>query len=314
MVSRTVRAYLLGLSFWLVSSIVALNLGSVKDAPFDLILEVRFPRVLLASVVGAGLSLAGAVLQVLFSNPLCEPYTLGISSGAALGAVLGLSLGLNWMIAGVAGSAFLGSVIFGGLLYLISFKSRRGSVTLLLGGVMLGFLGSSLVALWLALSDSNGIQSAIAWLFGDLSRSRLQGALFSVGTVAGLGVWIWSHGQKLDALLLGEEGAAAVGIDVPSLRRKMVLLISLLVGLCVSAGGMIGFVGLMVPHFARKWVGSLHCSLLPLCAIWGASILTTADCLSRTLVSPYELPVGVVTAILGSPCFVWIMYKRQEIQ
>jgi iron complex transport system permease protein len=162
------------------------------------------------------------------------------------------------------------------------------------------------------LADSNGLQSALVWLFGDLSQARLKGAAFSAAGVFLATLLIWGQWRSLDALLIGEEGAESVGIDVGSARRKIIFLSSILIGLCVSAGGMIGFVGLIVPHLARRWVGSLHLALIPLCAMLGAVVLTTADWMSRILLKPYELPVGVVTALIGAPVFLWIMLKNQR--
>ncbi len=312
--NKWIASLLFGLFVWGLVVFLALSFGAVHHADWDLIVHVRLPRVILASGVGMGLAVAGAALQALFANSLCEPYTLGISSGAALGAVVGTSLGLQWMFAGITGTAFAGAVLFAGILYFFSIRPGSNHIRLLLTGVMLGFFGSSLVALWVALSDSNGLQSTMIWLFGDLSRARLQGAFLSFLSLLVLVILIWRQWRELDALLLGEEGALTLGVDMISIRQKMIILTSLLVGLCVSAAGMIGFVGLVVPHFARRFVGSLHLVLIPFCAVWGAIVLTTADGLSRTLVKPYELPVGIVMALIGAPVFLIIMLKKNTIE
>ncbi len=296
-----------GLSVWF-----SLKVGAVEDAPLELILQLRLPRVLLASAVGLGLSVAGAALQALFTNPLCEPYTLGISSGAALGAVVGSALGYEATHAGLAVPAFLGALIFAGVLSLISRKANASNLSVLLAGVMLGLLGSSLVAVWMAISDAQGIQGALIWLMGSLTRARVTGAVISlVGTVL-ISSMIWSRWRDLDAFLLGEEGAMTLGVSVSSTRTRILLLSSLLVGLCVSGAGMIGFVGLMIPHFVRKFVGSLHFGLLPLSALWGATALNLADSLARSIFAPYELPVGVVTALAGAPFFLSILFKKMS--
>jgi iron complex transport system permease protein len=304
--------YVLSMATWIAVVCIALNWGAVSGAPFSLIKEIRLPRVILASAVGMGLAVAGSALQALFCNPLCDPYTLGISSGAALGAVLGISLGFQATIAGFAGTAFLGALLFAGVLYLVSLRPAGTSLALLLTGIMLGFFGNSLVALWMALTDTQGLQSALVWLFGDLSGARKTGALF-------LGVWvfflsglIWRNWRGLDAMLMGEEKAQSLGVEVPRIRQSIIGSSSILIGLCVSAAGMIGFVGLIVPHFVRRFVGSLHFHLIPLCAIWGAILLTFSDCISRILIRPYELPVGVVTALIGAPLFLVILLKKQE--
>ena len=297
---------------WVVSFLLALRWGAVNDATWEMIWLLRFPRALLASAVGMGLAVTGAALQALFANPLCEPYTLGISSGAALGAVIGVSLGIQWSIAGLAGTAFIGALVFAALLYLISHVYAERNSTLLLAGVMLGFFGNSWLTLWISLADSQGLSAALVWLFGDLSRARLSGALVvTLGVGAGT-LLIWSQWRSLDALLMGEEGALALGVHLPKIQRLLILLTSLVIGLCVSAGGIIGFVGLVIPHFVRRKVGSLHFRLIPLCAIWGATALTAADCLARSLARPYELPVGVVTAFVGSPILMALLFNRDR--
>ncbi len=306
------RVYVLALAAWMFSVVFALKLGAARDASLDLIVHLRLPRVLLASAVGMGLAVSGAALQALFSNPLCEPYTIGISSGAALGAVLGISLGLEWFFSGIAVTAFLGALVFAGVLYLISRRPGIGNLVLLLAGVMLGFFGSSLVALWMAISDGNGLQGAVFWLLGDLSRARLPGAAFSGIVAVALSFLIWTRSRPLDALLMGEEGALALGTPLGSLRRWLIVVTSFLIGVCVSTSGMIGFVGLIVPHLARRLVGSLHRDLIPFCAILGATVLTVADTAARVVIRPYELPVGVVTAILGAPLFMWVMLRRRQ--
>lgn len=306
------RNYILAFAALILTCVVALKIGAVDNLDSAFVIELRLPRILLAGAIGIGLSMAGATLQALFSNPLCEPYTLGISSGATLGAVLGISAGLQLHIAGLAGSAFLGALLFTSILYGLSRWKGSQSLTLLLAGVMLGFFGSSLVALWIALSDANGIQNALFWLMGDLSRARFQGALSLLLLILALSFFIFKNARSLDALLLGEEEALALGIDAPKLRRHLILLTSLLIGACVSGGGMIGFVGLITPHVARKLVGSLHGALFPLAALWGATSLIAADALSRFLVRPIELPVGVVTALIGVPLFLWILLQKKE--
>ena len=311
--ARIFKVYFFGILTWIILAVLSLKYGVIADADTEVIIELRLPRILLATAVGAGLSVAGAVLQALFSNPLSEPYTLGISSGAAVGAVFGTTLGLEWVVAGLAGTAFCGALVFTLLLYLVSIRPGITAVTFLLAGVMLSFFGSSLVALWMALSDSNGIQGAMQWLLGDLSRARLSGAWFLFSGVFILSFILLSRWRELDALLIGEEAAITMGVPVPTVRRRLILLVSLLVGLCVSAAGMIGFVGLVVPHAVRRFVGSLHLRLLPLAGLWGAVAVTAADFVSRMFTQPYELPVGVVTALLGAPVFLWIILSRQKV-
>lgn len=303
----SLRPYLAALLVWGLAFLVTTRVGAVPDADWELILQLRVPRAVLAAAVGMGLAVSGAVLQALFANPLCEPYTLGISSGASLGAVAGAVFGITGIFAGFAGSSFAGALAFGAILYVISRRPESGNFTLLLSGVMLGFFGSSLVAVWMALADVNGIQGTLFWLLGDLSRARLRPALVLLASAAFLVFALWRRWRELDALLLGEEEALAVGVDVVRARRGILVLCSLLIAACVSSAGMIGFIGLVVPHFARRFVGSLHGRLIPLCAIWGAAALTLSDGLARFAVRPFELPVGVVTALVGAPVFLWMI-------
>lgn len=309
-----IREFALAGLFLGVACGLALWLGSVQDAPREVILELRLPRVLLACSVGAALAMAGAALQALFANPLCEPYTLGISSGSALGAVLVAGTVFETTVSGLALPAFAGALCFSGILLVLSLRSDSSGLSLLLSGVMLGLVGSSLVAVRMALSDQNGLQSAIFWLMGDLSRARLSGALVSLGVTAVLGFGLFWRSRELDALMLGEDQAQALGLDVVRSRRWILFLSSLLVGLCVSGAGMIGFVGLVVPHFVRRRASSsLHGVQLPLAALWGAAVLVLADAVARKLAAPIEIPVGVVTALVGAPWFVWILLGRRKV-
>ncbi len=311
MASRTDRKlwFLAGL-FLLIALALGLGVGPTENPDWALIREFRLPRTLLALGVGAGLAVAGTALQALFSNPLCEPYTLGISSGAALGAVLlsGTSFALHW--GGLAIPGFSGALGFAALLLGVSYRTGSRGGALLLSGVMLSLVGSSLVALWMAVADPSGVQSAVFWLMGDLSRARLEGAGLTLVLVAAVALALRVQSRKLDALLLGEEAAQSLGVDPTSLRRQVVLWVSILVGACVSAAGMIGFVGLVVPHFVRRFSGSLHSRLIPLSAFWGAIVLLVADVVARKIVAPSELPAGVVTALVGAPCFIWILAGR----
>ncbi len=311
--NRRFFAYFWSILILVLVILIALRWGA-SVAAWEVVLDLRVPRVLLALGVGMGLAVGGAVLQVLFSNPLCEPYILGISSGSAVGVVIGLSSGLSWNFGGLVGTSFLGALAFAGVLYWASHRIHRsglgkGRSVLLLIGVMLGFLGNSLLALWLALGDPTEIQNASTWFFGDLSRARLSGAIIVVTLVVVICAAICSWSSQLDALLLGEEEASAIGVDVQLMQKTLIGLTSILVGLCVSGGGVIGFVGLLVPHGVRRWVGASHRDLLPLCALWGAIALVFADWVSRWLWRPYELPVGVVTALVGAPCLIGILLR-----
>ncbi len=310
--SKIFKFYLWSLFTLILSIYLGLHLGVVSHLDFHSIIQLRLPRVVLAMATGIALCVSGATLQALFTNPLCEPYTLGISSGSALGAVLGSFLGLETSFFGLTGGAFLGGLFFAVILLLISIKSHINLTPLLLSGVMLGFLGSSGVALCMALGDPQGIQGALFWLMGDLSRARISGALISLCISIVLVFFLWIKSPCLDAFLMGEETASTLGISVGDSRRWFILLSSILVGLAVAGSGMIGFVGLMIPHFVRRKVGALHFHLIPLCSLWGASALILADLLARVIIKPYELPVGVVTSLIGAPFFIIMVLKNNN--
>lgn len=301
---------------WLVlfftAVISSLALGASRELGWIWIRELRLPRTVLAFSVGAALSVSGAVLQALFKNPLCEPYTLGVSSGAALGAVIGSTLGVNALFFGLSPSALVGAGIFSGILLLASRTARLSTSTLLLVGVMLSFLGSSLVAVWMVLAEPAGVQAAVSWLLGDISRAETGNAILSLAIVIGVFFVLLRDHRSFDVLLLGEEEAIAIGVNLGHFRMKTIIWTSLLVSLAVSLSGMIGFVGLIVPQIIRRTGSSLHIRVLPLCALVGGTCVVLADTIARTVVSPYELPVGVVTAIVGAPFFIFLMLNKRR--
>jgi iron complex transport system permease protein len=287
-------------------------IGSTRELDWNWILELRLPRTVLAFAVGAALSIAGSVLQAFFKNPLCEPYTLGVSSGAALGAVIGGTFGLNSLFFGLSPTALLGAGLFSGILLVASRSRRVSAQTLLLVGVMLGFLGSSFVAVWMAIGEPSGVQSAMSWLLGDLSRAETSNAFLTLGLVAVVLVALLFEHRSFDVLLLGEEEANAVGVDVRRVRLRAILWTSLLVSIAVSLSGMIGFVGLIVPQLVRRSGSALHRRVLPLSALAGGAVLVAADTVARSVIAPYELPVGVVTAIVGAPFFIGMLLSRRR--
>jgi len=297
---------------FMLAFVLSLAIGATRALDWEWIVELRFPRTVLAFSVGAALSIAGAILQALFKNPLCEPYTLGVSSGAALGAVIGSTLGINTLFFGLSPTALLGAALFSGIL-LAAARTKRVSVsTLLLVGVMLGFVGSSFVAVWMAVGDPSGVQSAMSWLLGDLSRAEKPNSILTFVLVLSILFGLLIDHRSYDALLLGEEEANAIGVDVKRLRVRAILWTSLLVSISVSLSGMIGFVGLIVPQLVRRRGSSLHRRVLPMCALAGGTILIAADTLARSVIAPLELPVGVVTAIIGAPFFIALLLQGRR--
>jgi iron complex transport system permease protein len=297
----------LGLSVW-----AGIRFGAVTFPSEIVLWEIRLPRVILALSVGAGLAVAGACLQVLFSNPLCEPYTMGVASGAALGAVLGGSLSFFGSALGLNGGAFVGALFFGFLLFLLASQRRVSQLGLLLVGIMLSLVASSFLALWLAMTDPHGIQGVLSWLLGDLSRARIETSLFSFIVIAFLSVLVWTQSSRMDRMMMGEENARGLGVSVHQMRKRLIFLSSLIVALAVSGAGIIGFIGLMIPHFTRRVVGSLHFVMLPVAFLWGAIALIWGDLAARMILRPEELPVGVVTALIGAPVFILMMLQQSR--
>lgn len=267
--------------------------------------ELRLPRLLTAFAVGGLLALAGAWFQVLLGNPLAEPYVLGVAGSASAGAVAGLMLmpDSTWvMSAGAFMGAWLGIVC-------IMFFSNLGANRMLLAGVVLASFWSAILALLLALLPAQGLFRAFSWMMGDLSHSDLPIPLLLLAWVVALACGLLLS-RSLDMLLLGERHAEALGVDVKRLRQRLLLLASVVTALAVTAAGTIGFVGLIVPHLMRLLFGSLHALVLPASAIGGGILLMLADAMARTVIAPAELPVGILTAMLGVPVFLFLLVKR----
>jgi iron complex transport system permease protein len=281
------------------------------------IVEVRLPRALVALLVGGGLAVAGAALQGLFRNPLADAGVLGVSSGASLGAVLAIYLHLAgravWTL---PVCAFLGAAGDALLVFVIAARRGQGrlfSGTLLLVGVAVGALNVSLTTFLLSVSLSSyeAGRQVVYWLLGGL-EARTWDHLWLGAPAILVGVAIVAaHARELDALLLGELGAASVGVDVPQVRLRLVLASALVVGAAVAIAGPIGFVGLLVPHVVRLAVGPGHRALLPLSFAGGGIFLVIADVLARTMLRPAEIPVGVVTAAVGAPVFLALLIRRR---
>jgi iron complex transport system permease protein len=302
-------------------SILATRLGMAQTVPFraweaTILLDVRLPRVVTGAFVGAGLALSGAALQALFRNPLADPGVLGIASGASLGAVLAMHVGLAafqawsvpaFAVAGAAGTAFA--------VYGIASRGGRMPVgTLLLAGVAVGSLASALTSLLLSLSLEEYEQGrqTFRWLMGGLeARTWSEALLVAPTTLFGAAVVVASA-RELDALLLVEMQAAALGVDVPAVRRRLVFATSIVIGGAVAVSGVIAFVGLIVPHLLRLLVGPAHALLLPACVIFGAGFVVGCDLLCRTLVPPEELRLGIITAGLGAPFFLFLLLSRRR--
>ena len=272
--------------------------------------ELRLPRVLTAAAVGAGLALSGAVMQALTRNPLADPYLLGLSSGASLGAVSVLLLGAAILL---PLAAFLGALLALGLTLLLA--SALGRITptrTVLAGLAVSSLASavtSFVIFWTVTGDS--YREILGWLLGSLSGARWPAVAIAGVAILVAGIPIMFTGRLLDTFAFGDTSAAALGVNVTRVRWTLLAATALLTGAMVSVSGAIGFVGLILPHGVRLLVGPGHRALLPLSAIVGGIFLVWADTLARTLFDPRELPVGIVTALIGAPVFALLLARRR---
>lgn len=286
--------------------------GAQTDAEVyqRIIWSLRMPRALLAALAGAGLALAGTVLQSLTRNPLADPWVLGISSGAGVGAVTVLVLGLGSGLLSVSGGAFIGALGAFALVMLLAGRSLQGESTLfILAGVAVTQLLSaltSLITLWQA--DANATRGVMFWLLGSFSDARWP-QVGLCGLAAAL-LLCWLRAGELDALAFGGVTAASLGVAVAPLKLLLYVVTTALTAAIVAFSGAVGFIGLTVPHVARRLVGSRHRQLLPASALCGALFAVAADTLARTLFAPREMPVGVLTALLGVPVFLLLLYRK----
>jgi|AntAceMinimDraft_1070359.scaffolds.fasta_scaffold00681_12 iron complex transport system permease protein len=281
--------------------------GSAPE-PFGwLVLELRFARTLLAVMTGAVLAVGGAVMQGLFRNPLAEPGLVGVSAGAALGAVAVMMTGLtSALLVGAAG--FVGALIATGLAWQLA-RHQSGSAGLLLAGIAINALALSLISLLISMASDQQIRSVTFWSLGSMARTPLVVVLFLLPWV-GLGLWaLYRQWPALNALHLGEQQAEQVGVSVNRVRFFLIVTMALVVGPLVGFTGAISFVGLLVPQLLRQFLGGNHQRLLPLAAIVGAMVVLVADMLSRWLVAPAELPIGVVISLVGAPLFLWLLQR-----
>lgn len=278
-----------------------------------ILIDIRLPRVLIAAVLGAGLSAVGGVMQGIFKNPLVDSYTLGMSSGAAFGAVISIITGVGVFGYATTGAfAFLGAVSTLFFVYYLSKTKNRVSVnSLLLSGVAVSYFLSSVIS-FLMMLFSNKIEHIVFWTMGSLSSSTWQKFIFSTCLIIPGVLLLNFFARELNIMSLGEESAHYIGVDVEKLKYMLLAICSLIVGAVVSTGGTIGFLGLVAPHIVRIIWGSDYRRLIPYSAIIGASILMLSDTIGRVIIQPAEIPVGVMTSVMGGPFFVFLLRKQKS--
>jgi iron complex transport system permease protein len=281
------------------------------DITGRILFEARLPRVLLSLSVGAALALAGLASQTLFRNPLASPSVIGVSNGAALGAVAGMLLTARWPLqssAAITGASILFGLATTALVFLLGRRGAYFGHALLLAGIAIAALCSSLTTASLYLAGER-LQAIVFWLMGGLWQANWPAVwLMAPVTLAGLVLLLlWS--RDLNLALLGERSARDLGLDLPRLQRRLLVLIAILASVAVSLSGVIAFVGLVVPHLLRLLVGADHRRLLLPTALAGGLLLVLADTCARTLASPAEIPVGIFTAVVGAPVFLWLLHQ-----
>jgi len=281
------------------------------DATLEMIIwQLRWPRVVLAATVGATLSLGGLVFQALLRNPLAEPYILGISGGSAVGAILGILAGFS-LFPGLTLSSFVGSLMVLSLVLLLSNRREGHSDSLLLAGVMVNAFCGAIIMFLISVSKTVQMQKIIFWLMGDLSAVGADSLPLLLGVLPCFLV-IFLLAQPLNLLLTGRESASAMGVNVAAVTLVLLLTASLMVSLTVCHSGLIGFVGLTIPHILRLALGSDHRILIPACVLTGASYLILCDLLARSLPSQGEMSVGIVTALVGAPLFIGLLWRSRQ--
>jgi len=318
----------------LVAMVLAVGLGAVNVSPGEtiaalsrgirgaemsqadaVIWQLRLPRVLLAALVGASLALAGVLYQALFKNPLADPYILGVSSGAGLGATIAfVAAGTSFASRafGVPVGAFLGALLTIALVVRLASRAGRADTTsLLLAGVAISYTLAAVTS-FLMVVFRNSMQSVVFWMMGGLTSASWQNVwIVSVMFVIGAVVPVL-YARELDIMLLGDERAGQLGVNVERFKLLVLASASLVVAAAVSVSGLIGFVGLMTPHMARLVLGPDHRLLLPASTLAGAIVMVLADLAARTVLAPVEIPVGIVTAVLGGPFFVWLLVRKER--
>ncbi len=291
------------------------------ETAFMILWQYRIPRVAMALLAGAGLAVSGMAFQAVFRNPLATPFTLGVASGASLGAciyihvthrVAWLAFSLFW-IPGSSWFAFGGAVFSILLVYGLT-RTRQGfsTATLLLAGVAINFFFSSLILFLQYLSDFTQSYVMLRWLMGGMEQTRLDDVLTVLPLVAGGAIIVLFLTHELNLITTGEELAASRGVEVHRTKAVLFFAVSLVVGAIVAVCGPIGFVGLMVPHICRLVIGPDHRYLTPASLLFGAAFLTACDTLARTAMAPIELPVGIITSLLGGPFFLWLLLGRSS--
>lgn len=299
----------------LTYKILGINSGNIDDRIVDIVWVLRFPRLILAGCVGMGLTLSGLIMQAVVQNPLADPYILGVSSGASLGATSAIFLGVGSIFGAqsIGVCAFFGAF---GVSLLVVMMSQRGSkhnaVKLLLNGMAVAAVCSSISGLIVYLGRSKeGMEAITYWMMGNVANAKLQNVLLLLAIIVIVSVYFSTQTRILNLMLMGNDNAMTLGVNLKPYIKKYLLINAIIVGFIVFNAGAIGFIGLIIPHILRMIYGSNHKKLLPVAVVAGGFIGVVMDILSRTVIKGYDIPLGVVFALVGAPSFVYLMIQRK---
>lgn len=301
------------------SALLALNIGSAsvraasEQQLHTILWNIRAPRIVLAALVGAGLAIAGAVMQAIVRNVLADPYIVGIHSGASCGAAAIILGTAGASTLALQGGAFVGAAVASVVVFALARSAGTfTAIRILLAGVAVGYALSALTSFMVFASDSpESSRSVMFWLLGSLGLARWDSSLVLLAILLLVtATFLWLLGPKLDALNLGDSTALSLGIRPARFRAVLLTLLCLLIGAVVAMSGAIGFVGLVVPHLARRLVGSSHRAMLPVAALLGAILVVCADIIARVLLAPQEIPIGIITALIGTP-MLFVLIRKQ---
>ncbi len=289
---------------------------SIKETSKTILLNIRLPRIILSVLIGIALSTSGVVFQAVFKNPMADPYILGISAGAAFGATVVIILGISFSFFGLTAisiGAFIGAIITTALVYTIaSMNSRAPVVTLLLSGIAISFFLSAIINLLMTFNHDQ-VEKIVFWTMGSVSAASWLSVKITILPVL-IGVTIFMiYSKELNVVLMGEETAQNLGINVERLKKILLLTASIVSASVVAVSGIIGFVGLIVPHAVRIIVGPDHRKLFPFTIITGALFMIIADTISRVALNPSELPIGVITSLIGAPYFIFLLIRNKKV-
>lgn len=299
----------------MMDSLRILLLQKNEEVYQTIIWRIRLPRILFAGISGFGLATVGTAFQGLFKNPLADPHILGVSSGAALGATLAMLSGITLHFAGlgvISIFAFIGAILT--VLFVYQISGRGGNVpvvNMLLAGTAMSTLFSSMISLILSMKQDQ-VQKVYMWTLGSFSSATWTKVFFLMTIVSISSLILYFYHREMDILVTGIESAESLGVNTKKIRKIILVIASLSVAACVSVAGIIGFVGLVVPHWMRILFGPKHAYLFPLAGLCGASFMILCDTVARTLIAPSEIPVGVITALIGSPYFIFLLQRNRK--